>query len=149
MPVIAIASRENPHIKAAVRLRDAAADRRAPGKFFLEGFRLCADAVASGYAPAQLFLTPSAREKYPTALLEAAAAQVFEITDAVAQKLADTRHPQGVFAICGAKEPSGDFFRPAGRYIALENLQDPGNLGAAARTAEALGFHGLLCGSGC
>jgi len=41
------------------------------------------------------------------------------------------------------------FWRPGGKYIALENLQDPGNLGAAARTAEALGLDGLLCGSGC
>jgi len=186
-----IASRDNPHIKAAVRLRGSAAQRRALGKFFLEGFRLCADALGSGCAPQELFLTAAAREKYDTAALESAARRIFEITDSVAQKLGETQHPQGVFAVCGIQEARGkkqeasvscgaagkkqearekqeargkkqeasvscgaagkkqDFFRPAGRYVALENLQDPGNLGAAARTAEALGLDGLVAGSGC
>ena len=31
-----------------------------------------------------------------------------------------------------------------GRYIALENLQDPSNLGAISRTAEALGISGII-----
>ncbi|MDR2687703.1 MAG: RNA methyltransferase [Oscillospiraceae bacterium] len=150
MSVIAISSRDNPHIKAAVRLRDSVAGRCAPGRFFLEGFRLCADALASGYAPAQVFLTQAARGKYLTAPLEQAAAQVFEITGAVAEKLGDTRHPQGVFGVFEVHEARpGDFWRAGGRYVALEGVQDPGNLGAVARTAQALGIAGLLVSGGC
>ena len=149
MPDITISSRDNPHIKAAIRLRDSANQRCAPGSFFLEGFRLCADALASDCAPQQLFLTAQAREKYPTAPLEQAASQVFEITEAVAQKLGDTQHPQGVFGIFERQAAKQDFWHPAGRYIALENIQDPGNLGAVARTAEALGIDGLLLCGGC
>jgi len=150
MPVIAISSRDNPHIKTAVRLRDS--DRCAPGRFFLEGFRLCTDALASGYAPEQMFLTAQAREKYETAPLEQAAAQTFEITESVAEKLGDTRSPQGVFGVFqmqDARCKMQDFFWASGRYIALENVQDPGNLGAIARTAEALGMAGLLVSGGC
>ena len=33
-----------------------------------------------------------------------------------------------------------DFLKPDGKYIALENLQDPSNLGAVCRSAEALGL---------
>ena len=36
-----------------------------------------------------------------------------------------------------------------GSYIALENIQDPSNLGAVARTAEALGLSGLIVSGGC
>jgi len=144
-----ISSRDNPHIKAAVRLRASAAERRALGKFFLEGFRLCADALATGYVPDALFLTKEAREKYLTAPLEQASAQTYEITESVAQKLGDTQSPQGVFAICAMEEPKIGFWRENGKYIALENLQDPGNLGAVARTAQALGLHGLLYAGGC
>ena len=150
--MIAVSSRENPHIKTAVRLRTSAAQRRASEKFFLEGFRLCADALASGYAPQELFLTTQAREKYDTAPLEQSAAQAFEITESVAQKLGDTPSPQGVFAVFEMQDASGkrqEFFRPGGHYIALESLQDPANLGAAARTAEALGFSGLILSGGC
>ena len=31
-----------------------------------------------------------------------------------------------------------------GRYIALENISDPSNLGAVARTEEALGVRGII-----
>jgi len=146
-----ISSRENPHIKGAVHLRASAAQRRALGKFFLEGFRLCADALASGYTPEALYLTPAAREKYDTTQLEQHSAQVFEISESVAQKLGDTQTPQGIFAICSIKPPSLEGGGPKGRgvYIALENLQDPGNLGAVVRTAEALGLAGLLLTGGC
>jgi TrmH family RNA methyltransferase len=83
--------------------------------------------------------------------LEQASAHTFEITEQVAQKLADTQSPQGVFAIC-AQPPSLARGVPEGRgelCLALENLRDPGNLGAAARTAQALGLHGLLLSGGC
>ena len=36
-----------------------------------------------------------------------------------------------------------------GRYLALEQVQNPQNLGAAARTAEALGIAGLIVSGGC
>jgi len=148
MPIIAISSRDNPHIKAAVRLRGPAGVQCAPGRFFLEGFRLCADALASGYAPEQVFLTPAARERYDTVQLERTSAHTFEITGAVAEKLGDTQHPQGVFGVF-AKQEKQMAWMPGGKYIALENVQDPGNLGAIVRTAEALGIGGLLLRGGC
>ena len=38
---------------------------------------------------------------------------------------------------------------PSGRYLAVEHLQDPSNLGAVMRTAEALGITGLLLAGKC
>ena len=42
-----------------------------------------------------------------------------------------------------------DKINSKGKYILLENVQDPSNLGAAARTAEALGIDGLIVSGGC
>ena len=39
--------------------------------------------------------------------------------------------------------------KKGGRYLALEQVQNPQNLGAAARTAEALGIAGLIVSGGC
>lgn len=36
-----------------------------------------------------------------------------------------------------------------GKYLVLENVSDPSNVGAAARTAEALGTDGILVCGGC
>ena len=38
---------------------------------------------------------------------------------------------------------------PAKSYLALESVQDPANLGAALRTAEALGIGGAVLGGEC
>ena len=137
-----IASRDNPLIKQTIRLRESAQERRARGRFFLEGYRLCADALASGYVPDVLFMTEAARLKYPLEY-----ENVTLITESVAQKLGDTQNPQGVFATCGGAPRFA--FTAGGRYLALENVQNPDNLGAIARTAEGLGIDGLLVSGGC
>jgi len=145
-----ITSKDNPQVKAAVRLRESARARREQGLFFLEGFRLCTDAIASGYLPQMLFITEAARQKYgipdSPALPDDAC---LLISDSVAQKLGDTTNPQGIFGVFQTAETQPDFWQPGGKYIALEQVQDPGNLGAIARTAEALGLAGMLVSGGC
>ena len=144
-----ISSRTNPKVQAAAALL-AAKERNACGRFLAEGARLCADAAGNGVEIETLFVTPAAAEKY-AALLEPVfrkAGRVCEIGDAVAEKLSDTAHPQGVFCVC--KKPERRFLlKPAGFYVMTENLQNPDNLGAISRTAEAFGADGLLVAGGC
>ena len=42
-----------------------------------------------------------------------------------------------------------DTIEPHARYLALEDIQDPANLGTVIRTAEALGLSALLLSDGC
>ena len=141
-----ITSKDNPKIKAAARLRESAGERREEGLFFLEGYRLCHDAIASGYLPETLFVTERAREKYPLPR----EVPVMLVSGPIAQKLADTQTPQGIFGVFRRKAGKGPgFWQPGGHYLALEQVQDPGNLGGIARTAEALGLDGLLLCGGC
>ena len=142
-----ITSKNNLSVKLAVLLRTSARERRGRGLFFLEGWRLCADALASGYEPELLFVTAAAQEKYPIAHKNMAV-----ISEAVAQKLADTQSPQGVFGIFRIKQQTVGFHREASaspQVVVLEHIQDPANLGAIARTAEALGLDGLVASGGC
>ena len=39
--------------------------------------------------------------------------------------------------------------RPGGRYLALEGVQDPGNVGTLLRSAAAFGFDGVILSEGC
>lgn len=75
----------------------------------------------------------------------------FLITEEISRRLGDTQSPQGIFCICEVldKRPGDDTIEKNGSYIALENIQDPSNLGAVARTAEALGLSGLIVSGGC
>ncbi len=145
-----LTSAANEAVKAAVRLRDSARFRRESGRFFLEGARLCADAAGSGCTPAQVFYTLEAAERYADylAVLLPSARRACEIAGPVAEKLADTHTPQGVFGVFEIPPSGGETEPPGGAWLALENIQDPGNLGAISRTAEALGVRGVVL-SGC
>ena len=153
MNMESITSVNNPSVKTAVRLRDSAAARRESSRFLAEGLRLCVDAARSGVSVREAYILPSAAEKYSSELvpLQAAAQKVFYISDAVAAKLSDTKNTQGVFAVCDIPSLPSDASAvdPRGIYIAAERLQDPANLGALCRTAEALGIDGLITGGCC
>ena len=145
-----ITARNNEKIKYAVLLCSSASKRAENGEFFLEGARLCADAAESGIGIVRAFFTSSAFSKYDDYIckITAVCSECYEIGEDVAKKLADTDSSQGVFCICRMKENLSEFDY-SGRYIALENVQDPSNLGAVCRTAEALGLDGVAVSGGC
>ena len=68
----------------------------------------------------------------------------------MAEKLAGTRSTQGVFALfeTPATDPA-PLLATARRILALEAVQDPGNVGTLLRSAAAFGFDAVLLGPGC
>lgn len=148
-----ITSRNNDKIKYAVSLKNSASARRKSGCFFLEGARLCADAAKSGADILQFFFTKKAAEKFPDYYGEIIkkSGEAYIISNEISSRLSDTESPQGLFCVCRAvdKIAKADKINSKGKYILLENVQDPSNLGAAARTAEALGINGLIVSGGC
>ena len=147
-----ITARTNDKIKYAVRLGESASLRKEAGEFFLEGARLCYDAVQTGIEIKQAFFTAKALWKYSeyTESIIARSGICYEISAEVSQKLSDTENPQGVFCICKMRDDRFTLsLRPDGKYIALENLQDPSNLGAVCRSAEALGLDRVIVRGGC
>lgn len=147
-----ITSRTNEKIKYAVRLGESASLRKETGEFFLEGARLCFDAAQTGIEIKQAFFTSKALWKYEEYVgdIIAKSSICCEISAEVSQKLSGTENSQGVFCICSMKaQPEAESFNTSGKYIALENLQDPSNLGAICRSAEAIGLDGLIVSGGC
>jgi TrmH family RNA methyltransferase len=148
-----ITSRKNDLVGEYLRLSSSAAVRRDQGKIPLEGARLCRDAAASGLKVFSLFYTAEAEEKYGVYLQAARVSSPAEylISQPVALRLSDTKSPQGVFCICAMPEGEGKIPNASkGSFVMLENIQDPANLGAVLRTAEAVGVGGvILAGNGC
>ncbi len=145
--MVKIESLQNESVKHACKLAASSSFRRAENAFFLEGLRLCCDAAETGIPVKQCFVTQQALDKDGNKLssLLSAAGQSFLISSAVAQKLSQTRSPQGVFCVCETPRTQSTL-QPGGVYVALDHIQDPANLGAIIRTAEALGIDGaVLC----
>lgn len=146
-----LSSKNNPKIKQTASLVRSASLRRQQGLFVAEGLRLCLDAARSSLLIREVYVTPAAAEKQRDALAElfAAAQRSYEIALPLAEKLSDTKNTQGIFALCAMPSVPQQKPKKNGRYIALENIQTPDNLGAICRTAEALGIDGVIVGGGC
>ena len=144
-----LTSRNNPVIKAAAQLKETSGRRKA-GLFLLEGARLCKDAAENGVEIAELFITEKAAEKYSEeySLIKAKALKTYMISESVAEKLSDTKNSQQIFAVC-RETKSEMVINYSGMYIFTDNIQNPDNLGAVVRTAEALGADGIIVSSGC
>jgi TrmH family RNA methyltransferase len=141
-----ITSRENAKIKYACKLASSGAFRRSEGRFLAEGRKLCPE-LCRGAELEQLFYTQAAAEKCPE-LADLPGAH-YLIEDHVADKLADVGTHQGVFGVFRTPQADLSGIRPGGRYLALERVQDPGNVGTLLRSAAAFGFDGVLLSDGC
>ncbi len=144
-----IASPQNKKIKDIRRLL------RCKGEWtLLEGPHLVAAALEAGtaletvLATAPFLATPEGRRL--TTAMAAMTAPPLVVEPKVLERLADADSPRGIAAL--ARLPRGGAEAlpavPGGLYLYLEGLQDPGNLGALARTAEAAGAAGIALSPG-
>ena len=141
-----ITSRENTKIKYACKLAQNAAFRRSEGSFLAEGSKLVQELAKT--LPIKVILyTAKALEKEPR--LAALCQEQYLIEPHVAEKLADATATQGVFAVFETPRCSLESLHRGGHYLALERVQDPGNVGALIRSAAAFGFDAVILGPGC
>lgn len=138
-----VSSKTNPVIKDTLRLR-MAKYRRAEGLHFAESDKLVKEILSSGCAVERLF----AEEGFP---LPAGCEDIdtVTVTREIMEYLCESETPQHLCAVVRtpATEPPARY--PDGLTVALDTLQDTGNLGTVIRTADALGASGILLGSGC
>lgn len=139
-----ITAKDNPRIKRVSMLVSSAKKRRQDGVFVLEGSRLCGEALREDITVNELYYTSRALLEYTALIdeLKSKASFYSEVSQQVFEKISDTQSPQGILLTFSFKESENKIEN--GRWIAFERVSDPSNLGAAARTAEALGFGGIL-----
>ena len=134
----------NKTVKLFANLNRSRTFREKNRAFAMEGYRLVLDALQSGVKLRALLLTEKAYAQYGAELTGAgASAQPLLISDALAKEIADTETAQGVFAIAETLPETANLPQHGNRCMLLHCLQDPSNLGAILRTAEALGTDGL------
>ena len=123
-------------------------ERAIQGAFVAEGLRLVEDAVNSGLVPTNIFATENFVSKFPDKFSKISknCEKIYLITDALAQKISDTKTPQGIFAVFATldKNLNLDKIYNNGHFIFIVSLQDPGNVGTIIRTAEAMGLDGVI-----
>lgn len=137
-----ITSLQNPLVKCWRALNRSRAERVAHGLFLAEGEHMVSEAVKERKAQA-LLIDSAAREKYEALTATAEDLPRYYLASHVMAAICDAKTPQGAAAVCpyptgGTPDTLG------GLIIALDGVQDPGNVGTILRTMDAAGFTGLL-----
>ena len=137
-----LTSLQNPLVKSFRKLHSAK-QRRQQGVFLLEGTHLLEEACAVNYPLETVCCTPQWQSSHQKLWQQACqlAQRVENVSSEVLQAIATTVQPDGVVATARRNEQQVVPYTGIG--LALETLQDPGNLGTIIRTAAAAGASGL------
>ena len=135
-----LTSLKNPKAASWRSLKDKKG-REEQNAFLVEGVRMVREALASSFTVRTVLL----REDYEPDFPVPENIPVFLLSDPVFRSVCDTKTPQGIAAVLSlqAKEAAGP------RLLALDGVQDPGNVGTIIRTADAAGFDGILFSPDC
>ena len=145
----AITSTSNPLVKRARKLRSRKG-REEAGAMLIEGIQpvwqsLDHDAEVTDLLVAPELLTSDAARDLVAR--QGVRVAVHELAANVFEALTDRDHPSGLAAIARIRPRSLDHMQVerGSLFVALEEVGNPGNLGAIARTADAVGARGLVC----
>lgn len=146
MPVKHIASRDNPLFRELLALADSRQARRDSGRTLLDGAHLLDEALAAGLMPSRLVVSEGAEAAagWPDRLPQV---PVAVLAPALFNKLSPVATPTGLLAVIDIPRPAAG--QAAGFAMLLEDIQDPGNLGALLRTAAAAGVAAVHLSKGC
>lgn len=139
-----IQSTKNPLIKERKKLHKRKY-RELENRYLLEGFHLVEEAVNHGAELEELFLDERGLKEWG-AWAEQQETSSYLISAEVMKQLSDLPAPQGMIAT--VKKDSSLEINYQGKWLLLDNVQDPGNVGTMIRTADAAGFDGVILGKG-
>jgi TrmH family RNA methyltransferase len=140
-----IESRENRWLK---RFRAALHDRLEDknGEIGVEGPRMVEEALRTGL-PIQALLVSDSGERHLSRLKTFLPPdlRVLRASDRLFNAVAATETPQGIAVLVRLRPVRlEDLLTPSALVVSLSGVQDPGNVGAIVRTAEAFGATGVI-----
>lgn len=147
-PNMKITSRENSLLRRARAVRDA----RAEESIYVEGLRLCEEALSSGLEIEAVIYSDEIELKERAASLieklRQASANSASVSEKLLASISYTRTPQGIVVL--AKRPANDqkafeSKQPSAPFlVVIHGINNPVNVGAILRTAEAAGVTGAI-----
>lgn len=131
-----ITSMQNDTIKKIMKLKQKKY-RDETRLFLVEGFHLVEEALKANSV--QCIIT-TLQQDYDVLTLQ--------VSQNVMNKLAFTKAPQPIMAVCHKKEQAS-LLSKAHRYLLLDDIQDPGNMGTILRTALAFRYDQIIVSKDC
>ena len=150
-----IKSKDNKTIKHISKLIADSKYRKLNKEFVVEGKRLCKDALLSNCTVVSALVNEefynNSNNKDFIDLLSKESCKKYIVDNRIFSALSDTKTPQGVLFVLKTLDKNNDFDKiiKHGKVLALENIQDPSNLGTILRTAEAFCVNLVVLSKNC
>lgn len=126
-----------------IHLLETKKGRKAEGLFIAEGPKVIGDLLAI-YEAHSIYATSEWLEKNIHAYKKAK--DIIEVSEDELQKISMLQHPQQVLALFYIKNIKPDISNISNKLcIALDGIQDPGNLGTIIRVADWFGITDIFC----
>src|SRR5882762_8132550 len=143
-----ITSRDNSLLRQARAVRDGKVD----GLIFIEGLRLCEEALHSDLSLEAVIFSEEIARKERAASVIAELSRVSDRVAAVSEKLLEsisyTKTPQGIVVISKRPDTSearlAEAMNETPLLLVMHEINNPVNVGAILRTAEAAGATGAI-----
>ena len=139
-----ITSRQNPLCTHLRKLSSSAAYRRQCGEFLCDSPKLLQEALLWGSELHTVVVT-AGTEAPPLPK----GVRLVEVPADVMKSVSPMETPQGTLFICAIHTEPLPEMLAGRRYVVLDTLQDPGNVGTILRTADAFHADGMFLVNGC
>lgn len=145
---VRISSADNPLYRTVKKLIGSSRERRKSRRAVLDGWHLLEAYTQAHGAPERVLLAERTAEGVEAQALLAKTdpRQIAVLDDRLFDQLAPVEEPSGVLSLVAIPNPPQ---RAAQFYLLLEDIQDPGNLGAMLRSAAAAGADAAYLSKGC
>lgn len=146
-----ISSKENEIIKNIKKLKEKKY-RDLNNEYIIEGIKVIQEAIQENAKIKQIIICDDCEKNSNISqemMYEIAKYECIYVTNKIFTSLTDVKNPQGIMAIVeknSSKEEEIDYNQDV--IVALDDIQDPGNLGTILRTVDSIGINQILVSKG-
>ena len=141
-----ISSKENELIKHIKKLKDKK-ERDLSNEYIIEGIKLIQEAIQEKAKIKQIIICEECEkaEAIPKEIMyEIARYECIYITKKLYNYLTEVKTPQGILAVIEKESNEKNIDYTQEIIVALDGIQDPGNLGTILRTVDSIGLTQIL-----
>ena len=133
-------------VQKLIRSLDSRKGRRREGLFVAEGPKLVGELLGH-FALRRLYVAADVAAQHPALLRRAGSSRVEVISADELSRISLLQAPQGLLSLFEIPADAADFASVAATELtlALDDIQDPGNLGTIVRLADWFGVRHIFC----
>ena len=141
-----ISSKENELIKHIKKLKDKK-ERDISNEYFIEGIKLIQEAIQENAKIKQIVICEECERTEVISkelMYEIAKFECIYVTKKIYNYITEMKTPQGILAVIEKENSENDIDYTQNIILALDGIQDPGNLGTILRTADSIALKQIL-----